>query len=266
MRGRLDITILGSGTSTGVPVIGCDCAVCRSGLAQNQRTRCSALLSWRGRQILIDTATDLRQQALREGLGRVDAVLYTHTHADHLHGIDDLRTFNPSDGSAIPIYGNAATLAAIGRNFHYIFADNPAAGYRPRLERRLIEGEFDLFGLPVEPISLLHGCDETLGFRIGPFAYLTDVSAIPPASEARLQGLELLVLDGLRFTTHATHFNVAQAIAVAARLRVPRTLLTHLSHEIDHLRHGAQLPPGVEFAYDGQRLSLELDSTDVGKP
>lgn len=259
MSAELEVTILGSGTSTGVPVIGCDCPVCSSGLAQNQRTRCSALLSWEGRQILIDTATDLRQQALREKLTRVDAVLYTHTHADHLHGIDDLRTFNPRDGGSIPIYGSAATLAAIGRNFHYIFSAGLDPGYRPRLEPREIAGPFELFGLPIEPIPLRHGQGETLGFRIGPFAYLTDVSAIPPASELRLQGLELLVLDGLRFSPHNTHFNVPQALAVAKRLRVPRTVLTHLSHEIDHLRHGAELPPGVEFAYDGQRLGLSLN-------
>lgn len=258
MRGELEVTILGSGTSTGVPVIGCACPVCSSGLAQNQRTRCSALLSWRGRQILIDTATDLRQQALRENLTRVDAVLYTHTHADHLHGIDDLRTFNPLDGAAIPIFGSATTLETIGRNFHYIFSDSLDPGYKPRLEPREISGAFELFGLPIEPIPLRHGRGETLGFRIGPFAYLTDVSAIPAVSERRLQGLELLVLDGLRFTAHNTHFNVAQALEVAKRLRVPRTVLTHLSHEIDHLRHGAELPPGVEFAYDGQRLSVAI--------
>lgn len=259
MSGELEVTILGSGTSTGVPVIGCECEVCRSLLPQNQRTRCSALLSWQGRQILIDTATDLRQQALREKLARVDAVLYTHTHADHLHGIDDLRTFNPPDGAAIPIYGSAATLEAIGRNFHYIFSPEDDPGYRPRLERRPITGPFELFGLPVQPIPLLHGRGETLGFRIGPFAYLTDVSAIPADSEALLQGLELLVLDGLRFSAHTTHFNIPQAVAVARRLRVPRTLLTHLSHEIDHLRHGAGLPAGVEFAYDGQRLRIALN-------
>lgn len=259
MSGTLEVCILGSGTSTGVPVIGCGCEVCRSPLPQNQRTRCSALLSWQGRQILIDTATDLRQQALREQLTRVDAVLYTHTHADHLHGIDDLRTLNPVDGSFIPIYGSVETLEAIGRNFHYIFNAGPDPGYRPRLERRPITGPFELFGLPVQPIPLLHGSGETLGFRIGPFAYLTDVSAIPEDSEALLQGLGLLVLDGLRFSAHTTHFNVAQAVAVAQRLRVPRTLLTHLSHEIDHQRHGAGLPPGVEFAYDGLRLRIALD-------
>lgn len=258
MSAELEVTILGSGTSTGVPVIGCDCPVCSSSLPQNQRTRCSALLTWQGRQILIDTATDLRQQALRERLTRVDAVLYTHTHADHLHGIDDLRTFNPRDGGSIPIYGSAATLAAIGRNFHYIFSEGPDPGYRPRLEPRLIAGAFELFGLPIEPIPLVHGSGETLGFRIGSFAYLTDVSAIPAASVTRLQALELLVLDGLRFSPHNTHFNVAQAVAVAKGLRVSRTVLTHLSHEIDHLRHGAELPAGIEFAYDGQRLRVAL--------
>jgi phosphoribosyl 1,2-cyclic phosphate phosphodiesterase len=250
--------ILGSGTSTGVPVPGCTCAVCVSPLPHNQRTRCSALLSWAGRHILIDTATDLRQQALREKISQVDAVLFTHTHADHVHGIDDLRPFNHRDREAIPLYGAPADLATLRRVFPYIFAPEPDAGYRPRLAPREITGPFELFGVTVRPIPLWHGREATYGYRIGSFAYLTDCSAIPDSSALLLHDLEVLVIDALRFTPHKTHFNVAAALREVARLRPRRALLTHLSHEIDHQRDNPLLPPGVEFAYDGQRLSFTV--------
>ena len=252
------VTILGSGTSTGVPVVGCSCAVCTSRDPRNSRTRCSVLIAHQGRNILIDTTTDLRQQSLREKIERIDAVLYTHTHADHVHGIDDLRPFNFIAGQAIPIYGSGETLASIRRNFAYIFDEELEEGYRPQLEPREITGPFDLFGLSVEPIDLHHGCGRSLGFRIGPFAYLTDCSAIPEASEQRLQGLEVLVIDGLRFRPHSTHLNITQASEIASRLGVPRTLLTHLSHEVEHAGCSKELPEGVELAFDGQQIELLL--------
>lgn len=254
----MTVTILGSGTSTGVPVVGCSCPVCTSTDPQNVRTRCSALIYHGGKNILIDTTTDLRQQALRENLTRIDAVLYTHTHADHVHGIDDLRPFNFASGQSIPIYGSAETIAVIRRNFGYIFSDEMETGYRPRLETREVDGAFALFDLSVESLPLQHGTGRSLGFRIGPFAYLTDCSAIPAATESRLQGLEVLIIDGLRFRPHTTHFNIPQAIEVSARLGARRTLLTHLSHEVDHARCAPQLPPGVELAFDGQRLEVAL--------
>lgn len=257
--GLAQVVILGSGTSTGVPVPGCSCAVCSSPLPKNKRTRCSALLSWAGRNILIDTATDLRQQVLREKIAHVDAVLFTHTHADHVHGIDDLRPFNRHDQSAIPLYGAPDDLATLRRTFPYIFAAEPGGGYRPRLEPREISAPFSLFGLTVQPIPLWHGREATLGYRIGAFAYLTDCSDIPDSSALLLGDLEVLVIDALRFTPHNTHFNVAQALQEVARLRPKRALLTHLSHEVDHDRHQQQLPLGVEFAYDGQRLSFTID-------
>jgi phosphoribosyl 1,2-cyclic phosphate phosphodiesterase len=258
MSAELSVTILGSGTSTGVPVPGCTCPVCTSADPRNRRTRCSALLCWRGRNVLIDTATDLRQQVLREGIGRIDAVLYTHTHADHVHGIDDLRPFNLASGEAIPVYGSAGTLAVIRRNFGYIFDDELEPGYRPQLELRRAEAPFELFGLTVEPLTLQHGRGTSLGYRIGPFAYLADCSAIPEASARRLQDLELLVIDGLRFRPHETHFNIPQALATAARLGARRTVLTHLSHEVDHGRHEPLLPAEAGLAYDGQRLQVAL--------
>ncbi|WP_305043523.1 GPMC system MBL fold metallohydrolase [Geoalkalibacter sp.] len=255
---RLDVIVLGSGTSTGVPTLGCSCAVCTSQTPENQRTRCSLLLSSGGRNILIDSATDLRQQALREGIGHLDAVLYTHTHADHVNGIDDLRAFNMHSGQAIPIYGDAPSIAGIQRVFAYIFDEELEPGYRPRLEPRVIGGPFELFGLPIQPVPLHHGSGGSLGFRIGPFAYLTDCSAIPETSLPLLRDLHTVIIDGLRFRPHSTHFNIPQAIQAMRDLHVKRIILTHLSHDIDHHRHGAALPPGAEFAYDGQRLSFLL--------
>lgn len=253
--GPLTLTILGSGTSTGVPVIGCRCAVCRSDSAENRRTRCSALLQWAGRIVLIDTATDFRQQALRERLERIDAVLFTHTHADHVHGIDDLRTFT-SKGNALPVFGSAESMESLRRAFGYIFSDAADPGYRPRLTLQPVSGPFPLFGRSVVPVPLTHGPGRSFGYRVGGAAYLTDCSAVPAASLELLDGVELLVIDALRFTAHDSHFNVSEAIAMARRIGAPRTLLTHLSHEIDHWRHGADLPEGVEFAFDGQQVTL----------
>lgn len=254
------VVILGSGTSSGIPVVGCDCAVCHSSDPRNTRSRCSVLVSYAEYTLLIDTATDFRQQALREGITHVDAVFYTHTHADHLHGIDDLRPFCLRNGAPIPIYGSNESLQLIRRNFSYIFDQDLEPGYRPQLTTVVVEGPVELFGLRVVPIPLLHGTGTAYGYRIGNFAYLTDCSAIPETSLALLHGLETLVLDALRFRPHATHFNIAQALVAAARIGARRTLLTHLSHEVDHTRHSADLPAGVEFACDGQRFSFSPTS------
>lgn len=254
----LEIIILGTGTSTGIPVVGCDCPVCRSTDPRNQRTRCSVLLSAAGHNILIDTATDLRWQALRENIRHVDAVLYTHSHADHLHGIDDLRGFNQRSHAPIPLYGSIDTLQRVRANFGYIFDASEQPGYVPRLTLFPVETSFPLFDLLITPIPLWHGRMQVFGYRCGPFAYLTDCNDIPEASLALLQGLDLLVLDGLRFKPHTTHFNIAQAVHMASRIGARQTLLTHLSHEVDHPRHNPQLPTGVEFAYDGQRFSFCL--------
>jgi len=258
----LTITILGSGTSTGIPVVGCDCAVCNSSDPRNQRTRCSALLRYAGQNILIDTATDLRQQALREDIRHIDAVLYTHSHADHMHGIDDLRGFNLRHQGPIPLYGSPRTLERVRDNFNYIFTDVENPGYVPRLSLQPVEQAFQLFGLEIIPIPLLHGGMQAFGYRVGPFAYLTDCNGIPEESLPLLNGLELLVLDGLRFKPHNTHFNIPQAIEMAQRIGAGQTLLTHLSHEVDHPRHDPQLPDGINFAYDGQEFDLQLTRAD----
>ena len=251
---QLEVTLLGTGTSTGVPVPGCQCAVCQSDDQHNSRTRCSLLLSYEDKNILIDTSTDLRQQVLREKISHIDAVLYTHTHADHIHGIDDLRPFNSSGAEPIPVFAGAEAMANMKKNFAYIFGNGERSGYCPRLSLNLIDGNFDLFGLSIIPISLEHGSGHSLGFRCGPIAYLTDCSAIPDSSLALLADLELLILDALRFRPHASHFNVAQAIEQAEKIAAKQTLLTHLSHEVDHASHSVGLPEGIEFAFDGQKL------------
>jgi len=256
----LKITVLGSGTSTGIPVIGCRCAVCLSDHPCNQRTRCSALLSYGKYNILIDTSTDLRQQALREDIRHIDAVFYTHSHADHLHGIDDLRGFNLRSKKPIPLYGSEQTLAIIRNSFSYIFDKSEPASYIPRLELHPINKSVDLFGLEIIPIPMQHGRMQTFGYRCGPFAYLTDCNAIPPSSLNLLADLELLILDGLRFTPHSTHFNIPQAVEMAQKIGAKQTLLTHLSHEVDHPVHDRELPNGINLAHDGQQFSFYVDS------
>ena len=255
----LKITVLGSGTSTGIPVIGCRCATCLSDHPRNQRTRCSALLSYGKYNILIDTSTDLRQQALREDIRHLDAVFYTHSHADHLHGIDDLRGFNLHSKQPIPLYGSEQTLATIRTSFSYIFDKSEPASYIPRLELHPIDKPIELFGLEMIPIPMQHGSMQTFGYRCGPFAYLTDCNVIPPSSLDLLDNLEVLILDGLRFTPHSTHFNIPQAIEMAQKIGAKQTLLTHLSHEVDHPVHDQQLPDGVNLAYDGQQFNFSIN-------
>jgi phosphoribosyl 1,2-cyclic phosphate phosphodiesterase len=256
---RITVTILGSGTSTGVPVPTCSCPVCSSRDPQNQRTRCSILISFAGRNILVDTSTDLRQQALRENITHIDAVLYTHTHADHVNGIDDLRPFNPASGAAIPIHGSSEDLDVLRRVFAYIFEDSDQPGFRPKLQPQAISEVFTLFGLEITPLPLRHGPGRSLGYRIGPFAYLTDCSSIPEPTLEALAGIEILLVDGLRFRPHVSHLCISQALALGERLGARRTILTHLSHDVDYARHAQLMPAGTEFAYDGQRLSFQVN-------
>lgn len=214
------------------------------------------LLSWDGTNVLVDTSTDLRQQALRHGLMRVDAVCYTHAHADHVFGLDDLRNFNWRRGGAIPVYGSAITLAAIRRTFWYVFEDVEAGGGKPLLDLHEVHGPFPLLGRTVTPVPLHHGRLPILGYRIGGFAYLTDVSVIPEASYPLLADLDVLVLSALRYRPHPTHLHVARALEEAARIGAKRTLFTHIAHEMSHASLADTLPPGVELAYDG--LAFEI--------
>lgn len=250
------VTVLGSGTSSGVPIIGCDCSVCTSPDPKNKRTRASVVLDFGDRTLLIDTATDLRQQALRWGLQRVDAVLFTHAHADHIHGVDELRIFNLRSLKTIPCYASEDVAARIRAYLEYIFEPGPTESFRPHLELVAIDGPFELLGHRVVPVPLLHGDLPVFGFRIDGFAYLTDVSQIPDSSWPLLEDLDLLILDALRPKPHPTHFSLDQAVEVAERLRPRRTALTHLSHLVDHAKTNENLPIGVELAFDGMTFEL----------
>ena len=252
----MKITVLGSGTSTGVPMVGCGCRVCRSDDPRDKRTRCSLLVETAGRHILVDTSTDLRQQAIRHGLPRIDAVLFTHSHADHVHGIDDLRGFHFIHKQIVPCYGSRETMTALTRNFSYIFKGMESEGYAPLLEPHSVNGPFQLFGKTFIPVPLLHGAGRATGYRVDAMAYLTDCSAIPPSSRELLDGLDLLIIDALRYTPHFTHFNIDGALEIVGELKPKRTVFTHLTHEVS-CRDGDRLPAGVELAYDG--MVLELD-------
>ncbi len=251
----MKITILGCGTSTGVPMVGCDCPVCTSEDLRDKRTRASLLMCDNDHTVLIDTSTDLREQALRQHIRRIDAVLFTHAHADHVNGIDDLRGFHFLHKDIIPCFASRETLETLQSGFSYIFNEQEGSGYTPLLAAHEVSAPFELFGQTIIPIPLLHGRTLSLGFRIGNFAYLTDCSAIPEPSLELLQGLELLVIDGLRWIEHPFHFNFAGAIAAARQIKVPRTILTHLTHQIAYSEEN-KLPSGFELAYDGMEFNL----------
>jgi phosphoribosyl 1,2-cyclic phosphate phosphodiesterase len=252
--------LLGTGTSVGVPAIGCGCAVCRSENPRNRRTRCSAVLGLPGGNLLIDTSPDLRQQLLREQIGIVHAVLYTHEHADHVFGLDDLRIMQFHLGGPVPLYCEPGVEARIRKSYDYAFQQ--AAGLHkgavPQLAfQRIGVAPFELLGSTVLPIRLRHGKRfEVLGFRFGNVAYCTDANAIPPESMERLQGLDVLVLDALRPRGHATHFSLEEAIEVARELAPRQTYFTHMSHELEQEATNAALPAGMALAYDGMRISL----------
>lgn len=245
------VTLLGTGTSTGVPVIGCRCAVCTSTDPRNKRLRPGVRLELPAGTAIVDTPTDLRQQALLYGLDRVDAVLYTHGHADHVLGLDELRVFNFRQRSPIPCYGPPGAMAAIRRTFAYAFEEGQEGGGKPQIELLPIDDSpLTLLGAEVVPVPVRHGELEVFGYRFGAFAYVTDVSFIPEESFARLRGVEVLVLGALRFRPHATHFSIPEAIVAAQRIGARRTLFTHLAHDVDHTDPG-ELPPGIELAHDG---------------
>jgi phosphoribosyl 1,2-cyclic phosphate phosphodiesterase len=251
----MKITILGSGTSTGVPMVGCGCRVCSSGDVMDKRTRASLLIRHNGHIILVDTSSDLRQQLLRERVKKLDAVFFTHAHADHVNGIDDLRGFYFLHKEVIPCFASHTTLDILQAGFGYIFREEENSGYTPLLTVNVVSDPFELFGLEIIPVPLLHGRTTALGYRIGSFAYLTDCSAIPDSSLPLLEGLDLLIIDGLRWTEHPFHYNIDGAITAATKLHAPRVILTHLTHEVAY-SEGCRLPPGFEFAFDGMEFDL----------
>jgi phosphoribosyl 1,2-cyclic phosphate phosphodiesterase len=257
----IHITVLGSGTSSGVPTIGCGCEVCSSPDPRDKRLRPSIFVRYEGHGVLIDTTPDFREQALRSRMERIDAILYTHSHADHILGLDDVRPFNYRQKSSIPIYGMEETLQAIQRVFRYAFDEGPRQSAVPRLDLRALNGDpFDLFGLRFTPIRLEHGSSTVLGFRFGNAAYLTDHSEIPEESKAKLCDLDVLFLDALRHRPHPTHSTVEKSLQTVEELKPRRAYFTHICHDLHHERTEAGLPPGVHLAYDGLELDVEPGS------
>lgn len=258
IRGQM--ILLGTGTSVGVPTLGCPCDVCQGGHPKNQRMRCAAILGLPQGNLLIDTPPDLRTQLLREKIGIVHAALYTHEHADHLFGLDDLRLFPFYLGHPVPLYCEENVELRIRKSYDYAFADiqHTHPGAVPQLTfERITTEPFYVLGARIVPLRLSHGPRfQVLGFRIGNVAYCTDTNAIPEQSMALLQGLDVLVLDALRMRPHPTHFSLEEAVEVAERLKPKQTYFTHIAHELDHEKTNALLPPGMALAYDGLRIPL----------
>ena len=255
----MKVIVLGCGTSTGVPVIGCQCHICSTDHPRNRRLRASVWMTWNEKGILVDTSTDLRFQAIRNGIPRVDAVLFTHSHADHIHGIDELRSFNALQKSQIPCFGSSATLDYLRQSFAYIFdpIDNGLT-YIPRLTLEKIQGPFKLFEKDIVPLEASHGpMGPVLGFRVGRFAYLTDVASVPGETLELMRGLDVLILDALRSAYHPSHLTIEDATKMALEIGAKRTFFTHMSHDVDYDVVNPTLPKGVELAYDG--LCIQLD-------
>jgi phosphoribosyl 1,2-cyclic phosphate phosphodiesterase len=252
------VTFLGTGTSTGVPVVGCHCRVCTSDDPRNKRLRQSVKIETRGKHFLIDTTPDLRLQLLREPIPRLDFLLYTHSHADHVMGLDDIRPFNFRQRETIVAYASPFTAKAIRRAFSYIWDTNAQiGGGKPQLEVVEIDGPFVHAGIDIVPLPVTHGDWTILGFRIGPFAYITDTNGIPDETARLLEGVEELALDGLRPAPHhPTHFTIPESVGVAKRIGAKRTWIIHVAHEVDHETVEATLPPEVRLAYDGLRLEF----------
>ncbi|MEI9812030.1 MAG: MBL fold metallo-hydrolase [Acidobacteriota bacterium] len=253
----LRITVLGSGTSSGVPTIGCECAVCQSTDPRDKRLRPSVLLQYEDRNVIVDSGPDFREQVLRTGLRHLDAVVYTHAHADHILGLDDVRPFNFFQKSSIPLYATQETFAIIKRVFAYAFQEEPTESSRPKLDLHVLDGSpFPLFGREFVPIRLHHGKGTVFGFRVGRAAYLTDHSAIPEESKALLQDLDVLFLDALRRRPHPTHTTLEQAIALVNELNPQRAFFTHMCHDLGHAETEAALPSHIRLAYDGLQLEV----------
>lgn len=257
----VDLTFLGSGTSNGVPVIGCGCAVCRSTDPRDTRGRTSAVVRGGGKVFLIDTATELRLQAIANGLDRVDAVLFTHPHADHTGGFDDLRRFNELAAAHLPVYASPETAAVLMERFAYAFVDQfPFFGGKPDLTMHQVDGPFTVFGQEIVPIPVFHGRMRVFGYRFGPLAYVTDAKTVPESSMELLQGVDVLVINALRDRPHPTHLSIGEAVELIARIGPREAWLTHLSHEVSHEQASALVPAGVRIAYDG----LTVTAAGVG--
>jgi phosphoribosyl 1,2-cyclic phosphate phosphodiesterase len=242
----------------GVPTLGCRCAVCKSADPRDQRTRPSVLLAYGGRNVVIDTTPDFRFQALRAGIDHLDAVVYTHGHADHILGLDDIRPFNLKQRGAVPIYAAPETIGILRRQFAYIFEEAKPGATVPLIDLHTIDGPFDLFGVRFLPIPAMHGADPVLGFRIGKVAYLTDFSQVPDSSKALLRGLDDFILDALRYVPHPTHSSVEQSLALVAELKPKRAWFTHICHDLGDAETNARLPANVRLSHDGLQFEVPL--------
>ena len=262
----LKITVLGSGTSMGVPTLGCPCRVCHSNDPHDKRLRPSILLSRNGQNVVIDTTPDFRQQAMRACIDRLDAILLTHGHADHVLGFDDIRPYNIRQRAALPVYGNEDTFRIIRRIFAYVFDDMPTLSTVPSVTLNPVEDAFELLGIPFLPVPLLHGDMKVLGFRFGRAAYLTDFSAMSDSSVALLQGLDELILDALRDIPHPMHQTVDSALALVEKLKPRRAWFTHIAHDLPHAETNERLAkvgfPHVQLAYDGLQFEVSVDAID----
>jgi len=259
----MKIIFLGTGTSVGIPVIGCDCGVCQSSDPRNNRLRSSLYVVVDELHLVIDTSPDFRQQALRHRIPRVDAVLVTHSHADHIFGLDEVRRYNTLQNEVIPVYASDETVGDLRRIFNYIYVEAPPGTFRPRLEMIAVADSFRLGQVRVTPIPVIHGHVKTLGFRIDAgrhsLGYVPDCQEMPERSLALLQGLDVMILDALRHRPHATHLTVEGSVAVLQRIGARRSYLTHMCHDLDHAETQAILPAGIEVSWDG--LTVEVEST-----
>ena len=254
---KATLTVLGSGTSMGVPTLGCPCAVCHSSDPLDRRTRPSIMVSYNGKNIVIDTTPDFREQAMRENITRVDAVIYTHAHADHILGLDDLRPLT-FWGPDISLYADSRTVARIHEIFGYIFSGEYHFGGSSKIVMNPLDGDLDLWGAKFERVKVLHGHSEILGFRFGSAAYLTDFSEIPTDSMAQLQDLDILFLDALRHRPHPTHSTLSNSLRLVEELKPKRAYFTHISHDLPHVVTNETLPPHVRLSHDGMKLEFEI--------
>lgn len=255
---KLTVTVLGSGTSAGIPVIACDCPICTSSNPRNTRLRASILLRSERRTILVDCGSDFRQQALTWGINRLDVLLLTHAHSDHIAGLDEIRLYNWRQGHAIPIFASAITWESIRRRFDYIFNPMQIGGGVPDIVVNEVATEpFTAAGCRVVPLPAMHGNLPILGFRFGNFAYITDASYLSDETVEKLRGVRWFILNALRHKPHPTHFTVAQALAIAERVGAERTWFTHITHDLDHDETNRELPPHIQLAHDGLQFEIE---------
>ena len=253
----MKITVLGAGSSAGTPVIGCECPVCHSSNMKNKRSRCSSIITLdNGSHILIDTSPDFKMQAMREQIHKIDAVLFTHHHADHCHGIDDLRAYCQKYKQAIPIFANENTMKELKLKFNYAIREESQFWETPVLQANIVNGPFHIEETQIIPLPVIHGRMEILGYRLGNLAYITDVSEIPESTLDLLQGVDILLLDCLRYEPHFSHYGFKQSLEMSEKIKAKRTFFIHMTHDIEYDAVSSDLPDNVYLAYDGLQLNL----------